>query len=133
MIFVDSNVPMYMVGATHPRKLQALAALEALTIGRERLATSAEVFQEILRRYSVAGRYDRLQEAFDALEQVVDIVFPVTKHDVQEAKDIAVSRRGFSARDAVHAAVMKRHGITEILTFDRGFDQLPWVERLPRD
>jgi predicted nucleic acid-binding protein len=36
-----------------------------------------------------------------------------------------------SARDALHVAVMQRHGIGEILTFDRGFDAIPGLRRRP--
>ena len=35
-----------------------------------------------------------------------------------------------SARDAVHLAVMERHGIERILSFDSGFDGFPGVSRL---
>jgi predicted nucleic acid-binding protein len=35
-----------------------------------------------------------------------------------------------SARDAVHVAVMQRHGIERIMTFDRGFDAHPGIARL---
>lgn len=56
MILIDSNVPMYLVGAAHPSKT--------------------------------------------------------------------------SARDALHVAIMRRHGIESILTFDRGFDQIPDLRRV---
>ena len=35
-----------------------------------------------------------------------------------------------SARDAVHLAVMERHEIQRILTFDIGFDGFPGITRL---
>jgi len=35
-----------------------------------------------------------------------------------------------SARDAVHAAVMDLRGVDRIMTFDRGLDTYPAVERL---
>jgi predicted nucleic acid-binding protein len=34
------------------------------------------------------------------------------------------------ARDAVHLAVMRRHGVRRILSFDAGFDAEPGIERL---
>ncbi len=39
MILVDSNIPMYLVGAPHPHKADAQRLLET---GRERLVTDAE-------------------------------------------------------------------------------------------
>jgi predicted nucleic acid-binding protein len=35
-----------------------------------------------------------------------------------------------TARDAIHLAVMREHGIEVILSFDRHFDGLPGVSRL---
>jgi predicted nucleic acid-binding protein len=35
-----------------------------------------------------------------------------------------------SARDAVHVAIMQRHRIMRLLSFDVGFDQVGWLERL---
>ena len=51
VILVDSNVPMYLVGAEHPLKFEARRLLEAAVASRERLVTDAEVLQEILHRY----------------------------------------------------------------------------------
>ena len=48
MIFVDSNIPMYLVGATPPHKVDAQRLLERFVTARERLVTDAEVLQEIL-------------------------------------------------------------------------------------
>ena len=54
MIFVDSNIPMYLVGAAHPNKTAAQILLESLIAKGERLVTDAEVLQEILHRYTDA-------------------------------------------------------------------------------
>ena len=47
------------------------------------------------------------------------------------AKDLIHAHAGLSARDALHVAVMRRHGIAEILSFDRGFDDIAGIARLP--
>lgn len=44
MIFVDSNIPMYLIGADHPLKLQAQELVERAIKAQERLVTDAEVF-----------------------------------------------------------------------------------------
>jgi predicted nucleic acid-binding protein len=41
-----------------------------------------------------------------------------------------MGRRRLSARDALHVAIMERHGIDRILSFDSGFDGLPGISRL---
>ncbi|MEP6651978.1 MAG: type II toxin-antitoxin system VapC family toxin [Myxococcales bacterium] len=130
MIFVDSNVPMYLVGSAHPHKADARRLLESALSSRERLVTSAEVLQEILHRYVAIDRRDAIQPAFDSLMGVVDEVFPVTADDVQRAKTIVMGQPGLSARDALHAAVMERADVTRIMSFDRGFDAIPGLSRL---
>lgn len=130
MVLIDSNIPMYLVGAQHPHKVDSQRALERLVIAQERLVTDAEVLQEILHRYGAIDRRDSIQPAFDALLGVVDEVLPVDRAIVERAKAIAISRTKLSARDAIHYAVMQAHGIRLILTFDSGFDGLPGIERL---
>jgi uncharacterized protein len=130
VIFVDSNVPMYLVGAPHPHKANAQRLLEKLITDRQRLVTDAEVLQEILRRYVAIDRRDAIQPAFDALLGVVDQVFMVDGTVVQRAKQIVLGYRPLSARDAVHLSVMEQNGIDRILSFDSGFDGFPGIVRL---
>lgn len=131
MIFVDSNIPMYLVGAPHPHKTDAQRLLERAIAAGERLVTDAEVPQEILHRYVAIQRRDAIQPAFDALLSVVDEVLPIELSDVERAKTILFGQPGFSARDAIHLATMERHGVERIMSFDTGFDGYPGVTRLP--
>jgi predicted nucleic acid-binding protein len=130
VILVDSNVPMYLVGAPHRHKVDAQRALERLISERERLVTDAEVLQEILHRYTAINRRDAIQPAFDVLLNVADEIVAIDADVVQRAKAIVLERPRLSARDAVHVAVMHQPGIDRILSFDTGFDQLPGITRL---
>jgi predicted nucleic acid-binding protein len=130
VILVDSNIPMYLIGAPHPHKSDAQRLLEKLVSDRQRLVTDAEVLQEILHRYVAIDRRDAIQPAFDALLGVVDQVLAVDRAVAERAKEIVLGRRQISARDAVHLAVMEQHGVEQILTFDSGFDGFPGITRL---
>lgn len=130
MIFVDSNVPMYLVGADHPHKIDARRLLEQFVADGERLVTDVEVFQEVLHRFVALGRRDAIQPTFDVLREIVDDVFSIHDADVERAKTIVLGRRKLSARDAMHVAVMEREGVRRILTFDTGFDAMPGIERV---
>jgi len=130
VIFVDSNVPMYLVGAPHPHKIDAQHLLERAIADNERLVTSAEVLQEIFHRYVAIERRDAIRPAFDALLGVVDEVYPIEQGDVERAMVVLDGGIAKSARDALHVAVMVRHGVTRILTFDRAFDAQPGVDRV---
>ncbi|NJD19741.1 MAG: type II toxin-antitoxin system VapC family toxin [Gemmatimonadetes bacterium] len=130
MIFLDSNVPMYLVGAEHPNKHAARRILERLIAGSERLVTDAEVVQEILHQYVAIQRRDAIGPCLAALLGLADEVFPVELEDALEARDLVTSSGGLSARDALHVAVMRRRGVRRILTFDAGFDALEGIERI---
>lgn len=130
MILVDSNVPMYLVGGPHPHKTDAQQVVERLLADRRRLVTDAEVFQEILHRYTAIRRRDAIQPAFDALLGIIDEVLPVERAAVERAKDIVLGHSRLSARDALHLAVMEQNRIEEILSFDSGFDGFPGIRRL---
>ena len=130
MILVDSNIPMYLVGAPHAHKSDARRLLERVVTERQRLVTDAEVLQEILHRYVAIDCRDAIQPAFDALLGIVDQVLAVDRAIAELAKQIVLGYRQLSARDAVHLAVMQRHGVEQIMTFDSGFDAFPGIRRL---
>jgi predicted nucleic acid-binding protein len=130
MIFVDSNIPMYLVGADHPNKEIARRLLERAIADNEPLTTDAEVLQEILHRYTAIKRRDAIGPAFDALLGVVDVVHPVELDDVARARRLVARSAGMTARDAVHIAIMQRREIDRILTFDEDFDDIVGIERV---
>jgi uncharacterized protein len=132
MIFIDSNIPMYLVGAAHAHKVGAQRLLERSIAAGERLVTSAEVLQEILHRYVAVDRRDAIQPALDVVLGVVDEVFPIERVDVEQAKRVLDGMPGLSARDALHVAVMRRREVNRIMSFDSGFDAVPGIERLGR-
>jgi predicted nucleic acid-binding protein len=130
LIFVDSNVPMYLVRAAHPHKRDAQRLLERCLAERIPLVTDAEVLQEILHRYTAIRRRDAIQPAFDALLTIVDDVWPVDRGAVERAKAIVLERDSLSAREALHVALMEQNGVTQIASFDAGFDAVPGLERM---
>ena len=130
MIFIDSNVPMYVVGAQHANKDRVLAVLAQLVRDGERLVTDVEVYQEILHRYTAIRRLDAIDAAFASLDALADEILSFGISEVRAAKALLDSVDGLSARDALHVAVMRRAGIERILSFDQGFDACPGIERL---
>ena len=133
MILVDSNIPMYLVGAEHPNKEAARIALERAIVDGEPLVTDAEVLQEILHRYASIQRRDAIGPCMEAVLGVVDEVIAIERADVVAAQRLVERVARLSARDAIHVAVMQRYGIGEVLTFDRGFDAIPGLTRRPAD
>ena len=130
MTFIDSNIPVYLVGAAHPHKTDSQFLLERLIASGERLVTDAEVLQEILHRYAAINKREAIEPTLRLILDVVDDVFAIEKRDVLRAAEIAQNRNRLSARDAVHIAVMERHGIGSVLSFDADFDQWPGLKRI---
>jgi predicted nucleic acid-binding protein len=121
---------MYLVGAEHPNKESARRVVERSIARHERLVTDVEVLQEILHRYVAIDRRDAIQPAFDVLLGIVDAVLPIELDDVQRARRLLLSFAALSARDALHVAIMQRHDVGQVMTFDRGFDAVPGISRL---
>lgn len=130
MILIDSNIPMYLIGAPHPLKEIAEPMLERVLREQERLVTDAEVLQEILHRYSAIRRPEAIPVAFELVLDIVDTVFPIEQQDVVQARRLLLSWEDLSARDSLHYAIMQRYEIGRIMSFDGDFDGLPGIRRI---
>jgi predicted nucleic acid-binding protein len=131
MIFVDSNIPMYVAGRDHPLRAPARRLLDRARRGEVDICTSTEVLQEILYRYAALKRLDLAAEVYDLFVQLCPVVFPVTLADTDRARRLLIEAKDVSVRDVVHAAVMLNNGVSRIATFDEGFDRLDDIERMP--
>ena len=123
---------MYLIGSAHPHKVDSQMILERLIASGSRFVTDAEVLQEILHRYTAIDRREAIAPAFEVTLKIVDEVLPIEKADVLRAGEICQTRALMSARDALHIAVMERHGVRSILSFDGDFDRWPGLQRIHR-
>ena len=121
---------MYLIGAEHANKKRSVDLLQELVRNEERLVTSIEVYQEILHRYTSIRRLDAIDPAMDTLSALVDEILDFGMDEIRKARMLIGSVDEISVRDALHAAVMERAGVTRILSFDSGFDSCPGIERL---
>ena len=103
--------------------------LERLIAAGQRLVTDAEVLQEILHRYTAIDKREAIGPALRVTLDIVDEVLPIGKAEALRAGEIVQNRVLMSARDAIHIAVMERHGIRTILSFDGDFDRWPGLQR----
>jgi predicted nucleic acid-binding protein len=130
VIFIDSNIPMYLVGGPHPKKAEAQILVERLAAAGQRLVTNAEVLQEILHRFTAIDRRSAIEPTMKLILDLVDEVFPIEKVDVLRASAITQSHTSLSARDSLHIAIMERRGVQSILSFDADFDRWPGLRRI---
>jgi predicted nucleic acid-binding protein len=129
VLFVDSNVPMYLVGLPHPNRNRLESFIRANA--HETYVTSAEVYQEVIHRYVAIDRRPAIGDCFTLLDALVQHVYPITKEEVIRARIIAETQRRLSGRDCLHIATMERHGLDRVLTCDEDFDLWSGIIRLP--
>jgi len=129
-VFIDSNIPMYVAGALHANRAPARRFLDRVGNREIDACTSTEVLQEILFRYAALDRIDLAREVYELFVEICPIVLPVTLADTDRARDLLVSAKGVSARNALHAGFALNRDIEFIATFDTGFDNVPGVRRM---
>lgn len=117
MIFVDTNVVMCAIGREHP--LQAPVRQRLASLPAERLATSAEVLQELLHAYLPVGRHADLDDAYRLITERM-VVWPMTAEIVLAARRLVTRHPALTARDLVHLATCSVHQVDQLWTYDRG-------------
>ena len=129
-IFVDANIFMYLAGRDPVLRERCRDALRAADEREITLVTSAEVLQEILHRYFAIGRHRDARLVYDSAKAICSDILPITERQTARALDLLSSHPHVRARDALHMATMEHHGIRQILSADRHFDQLETAERV---
>ena len=130
MIFVDANILMYAAGGDHPLRSPCRQIVDRLGARTLQAVTSVEVVQEIVHRYLSIGRSDG---GIALAEQTMDLfapVLPITHALMRRVPDLARRYPALAARDLVHVATCIHEGITEILSTDRGFDNVREIRRI---
>ena len=118
---------MYAAGTPSLQKQNCLAFLKKVSEGDVRAVSSAEVLQEILHRYRAIHRFQEGVIVYDTFRSLPIQWLEVLPDDVDDAKEFLTAHAHVSSRDALHLAVMRRHKIKKILTYDQGFLGLPSV------
>jgi len=121
---------MYAAGAEHPLKKPCVTILESIAKDELTAVTSAEVLQEILHRYTALGKRAKAVEVAQLFLRIVPNVLPVAKDDLLSTLELLTRHAALQARDALHVAVMQRHGLQQIISADHHFDGMPGITRL---
>ena len=130
-VFIDANVPVYAAGGDHPLKEPCARILRLTADDPQPFVTDSELLQELMRRYLASERWELGRVVVRAFAEVMHgRIEPVQAEDVITASELADRHPDVSARDLVHAGVMRRLGTDRIITADTGFDQLQGVDRL---
>ena len=129
-VFVDVNIIMYAAGRTHPWKEPSGQLLERIGRGDVEAVTDTEVLQELLYRYWHVKDVAHGASLVDYTLGLLSAIFPVHVEDMVAAKTLLTQHPDIEPRDAMHAAVMLNHGMTQLYSYDRHFDRIPHLTRL---
>ncbi|MDG7006165.1 MAG: type II toxin-antitoxin system VapC family toxin, partial [Nitrososphaerota archaeon] len=131
--FLDTSIPIYAAGRPSEHKVACTRVLEKIENKELKAAIDAEVVQEILFRY---GRLEMPKEGLELSQNVLRLgllVLPVTRRDIEDMLPLyeRYHSKGVPPRDALHAAVMKNHGLSKVISVDKHFgDIVEEVERV---
>ena len=113
MVFVDSNVPMYVAGRDHPLRDAARRFLERARSGEVETCTSTEVLQEILYRYSALKRLE-LARALAIEPRLLLLDEVLAGLNPSEIRDIVPVIRGI--RDRGVTIVLTEHVMQAVMS-----------------
>lgn len=129
--FLDANIPIYASGRPHPLKAPALQILLMAAERPEAFVTDVEVIQEMLHRYRALRMWESGRAAVVEFSAVMEgRIESITPADMEEVIRLADRNPTVASRDLVHAAVMARLGVTQIVSADADFDRIAGMKRL---
>ena len=128
--FIDTAVIMYAAGGEHPLREPSRRVMSRIGEGELDGVTSVEVVQEILHRFVSVGRTDvGAEQAREAMDFFAPVL-PITHALMRRVPELARKYPTLDARDVVHVATCIHEGITDIISPDRGFDQVAEIRRI---
>jgi predicted nucleic acid-binding protein len=130
-VFVDTNVLLRHVLQDHrDHSPRATAFLLKVQSGQVEAESSSSVVAEAV--FTMERTYKRakadIRDALGELISLPTLLLP-GKEMVLEALEIYAGRN-ISYIDAYHAALLRRRGISTIVSFDPDFDRVPWLTRV---
>jgi predicted nucleic acid-binding protein len=130
--FVDTNIFVrHLVGDHLDHSPRATAFLMQVQEGEFTVRTANTVIFETVFVSEKVYRLPR-QSIYDALVSLLalDTIILPERPQILAAFDLYLAHAALSFADCYHAVLMKHLELTEIVTFDRGFDRLPGITRI---
>lgn len=121
---------MYAAGGEHALQGPCRAVLQRAADGELDAATSAEVVQEILHRFTAIGRPAEGAAMARAAMDLFAPVLPITHALMRRLPALIEEYPSLAARDLVHVATCMEEGITDIVSPVRGFDTVRGIRRI---
>ena len=139
MRFLDANVFVYayyrprksLGGVERRLKDQAKAIIRGLNEGKEEMVTTVVHLSEVSNVLKHGMRPEELHDVISGLLMLDNLkVLGVSDKQYLAATELGLEL-GLDPNDALAVQVMRDKGLTEIYTFDRKFEGIDGVTRLP--
>jgi len=128
-MYLDANFFVFMNALAEKQGKRARRILAEIMSGR-RAVTSSLALDEVMWVIRKAGRNNELRE-------VVEEIYAIPNLEVKEASPLVplkavriIEEYNLKPRDAIHLAVMKEYGVSEIVTDDADFDKVDGITRV---
>lgn len=131
--FIDSNVFFYAKILDREYGESCAKILRRIERGELKAVTSTLAIIELANALKKYGLSEEVKTVIDAVFSLDISVLEIDPLDVRAASQIFDEYR-ISPYDCVHAAVMKKAGVTQIISADKDFDKIIWLRRIdPKD
>ena len=128
-VYIDSNVFFYARILDTQYGEACAKIIETIAKAELKAVASTLVVLEVansLKKYRLA---DAVKDEIDAICSLGMMLSAVDDIVIRWAGDI-YQKVGISPYDCVHAATMRKLGVTEILSADKDFDKIPAIRRI---
>lgn len=123
---VDANVLVYAVAADSAGE-RCRQILAAVAMGEADGVCSTAIMEEVW-HLELSGRIAGMEGQTQRAYELISPLLPITDETFSRA--LAIEAEAIGANDRIHAATCMQHGISGILSADRGFDELESPARI---
>jgi uncharacterized protein len=127
--FVDSNIFFYAKIMDRRYGESCSAIVRGIAEHRIDAVISSLILLEVSNALRKYGRAKDVAPEVRAISTLGIETYPMDASDVREAAEL-FEQVEINPYDCLHAAVMKRYNLTQIISADREFDKLSWLRRI---
>lgn len=128
-VYLDTNVLIYAFGGESPHRDPCREILRAVAERRLAGETSAYTVQEFVRQRWRRGDRQAATRARSAMDVCTEL-HSIDGVVMRRALEIVERYPKLDIADAVHVATASTHGVTTVLSADRGLDGISEIERV---
>lgn len=130
MMYLDANFFVFALLDTGPKGRKASEIQERLTRGEAAAITSVLALDELMWVLLKNKKKELLRTAIEGVYATPNLTVREVNADVPLVALELMETYGLTPRDAFHVALMKLLGIKAIVSDDRDFDKIKWVQRI---